>query len=190
MNEIWKDIPGYEGLYQVSNCGNVRSLDRIIKCKNGKIRGYPGVLLKQDSTKDGHKRCRLCNQGCDKHFFVHRLVASAFIENPNNFPIVNHKDENPSNNSVNNLEWCTGKYNVNYGTSIERRTLHTDYQRIRKNQRKQVAQYDLEGNLIKIWSSRKECTEAGFTGTAITRCAQGKRKKHKGYIWKWYCGNM
>ena len=112
MKEIWKDIPEYEGLYQVSNLGNVRSLNynrtgEIKLLKQGNVNGYKVVIL----YKDGKK----------KNYLVHRLVAIAFLPNPNNLPIINHKDENPSNNNVNNLEWCTQAYNTNYGEGIKRR---------------------------------------------------------------------
>ena len=111
---IWKDIPGYEGLYQVSNTGKVRSLN------------YRGTgqtkILKQNITRYGYKTLALCKNGKDKRYFVHRLVAEAFIPNPNNLPYVNHKDEDKTNNAVWNLEWCTHEYNMNYGTINERRS--------------------------------------------------------------------
>ena len=103
--EEWKDIIGYEGLYQVSNLGRVR--------RSGKI-------LKGGYNNKGYHTINLCKKGISKSFFVHRLVAIAFIPNPNNLPIVNHKDENPKNNCIENLEWCTYKYNANYGTARER----------------------------------------------------------------------
>ena len=111
--EIWKDIPGYEGLYQVSNYGNVKSLN---------YRGTKGKhkCLKQNTDKYGYKVVILANHGKYKSYKVHRLVASAFIENPNNYPQVNHLDENPANNNYLNLEWCTAKYNINYGTRNKR----------------------------------------------------------------------
>ena len=112
MKEMWKDIPGYERLYQVSNLGNVRSLNYN---RTGEIK-----LLKQIPDKGGYKTIQLCKNGKPKHCKIHRLVAMAFIPNPNNLPAVNHKDENPSNNNVNNLEWCTIAYNNNYGTKKER----------------------------------------------------------------------
>ena len=112
MDEMWKDIEGYEGLYQVSNTGQAKSL-------NYKGSGE-AKLLKQSTNKQGYKRITLCKNGKTKRYSVHRLVALAFIPNPDNLPIINHKDENPSNNNVNNLEWCTYKYNINYGTARKR----------------------------------------------------------------------
>ena len=109
---IWKDIPGYEGLYQVSNTGQVRSLNYR---QTGKTK-----ILKQHTDKNGYKKVGLSKNGKVKTYAVHRLVAKAFISNPNNLPYVNHKDENPSNNAVWNLEWCDCSYNTSYGTSRER----------------------------------------------------------------------
>lgn len=105
--EVWKDIPGYEGLYQISNIGNIRSLNYN---QTGKVQ-----RLKLDTHK-GYKKLCLYKNGRKKSHRVHRLVALAFIPNPNNLPYINHKDENRANNCVWNLEWCTAKYNTNYGT--------------------------------------------------------------------------
>lgn len=116
IEEIWKDIPGFEGWYQVSNTGKVKSLDRHIE--DGRL--IKGITLSQYSTSQGYKRVALCKSG--KHYkkFVHRLVAEAFVPNPNNFPVINHIDENPENNVCTNIEWCSVKYNVNFGTRAEK----------------------------------------------------------------------
>ena len=108
----WKDIPGYEGLYQVSNIGEIKSL-------NYKQTHKPH-LLSQAKDRDGYFRVVLVKDKQRKNKLVHRLVAEAFIPNPNNLPQVNHKDEQAGNNIVTNLEWCTAKYNVNYGTRNKR----------------------------------------------------------------------
>ena len=103
--EIWKDIENYEGLYQISNFGNIKRNNKILKpFKN--TNGYYQIVL--------YKECK------KKHCLVHKLVANAFIENKNNYKYINHKDENKLNNNINNLEWCTAKYNCNYGTRNER----------------------------------------------------------------------
>jgi hypothetical protein len=119
--EEWRDIEGYEGLYQISNLGSVKSLFRYRVCKNGSFQPIKERLLSPRTDKDGYKEVLLCNNCKRKCFKIHRLVAQAFISNPNNYPVINHKDENPSNNIVENLEWCTVKYNTNYGTTQERR---------------------------------------------------------------------
>lgn len=122
MTEIWKPIKGYEGLYEVSNFGQVRSVDRYVRFgrwgdDQTRLRKSKLLSLKEDF---GHYRVTLFKESKRKLFFVHRLVAEAFIPNPYNLPVINHKDENGHNNRVDNLEWCTVKYNVNYGTSIKR----------------------------------------------------------------------
>lgn len=121
MKEVWKDIPGFENLYQVSNFGNVKVLDRIcnsaIKNNNKVLR--KGKILKQ-YNKRGYLQVSLSKNNKRYYFSVHRLVAMTFIPNPNNLPQINHKDENTLNNCIENLEWCTPKYNCNYGTRNSR----------------------------------------------------------------------
>ena len=107
MKEEWRDIKGYEGRYQVSSFG------RIYSC-------YSGICLKIHTREDGYTRVSLYKNNRYKSFLVHRLVAEAFISNPNNYTQVNHKDENKQNNRVENLEWCTARYNTNYGTHNKR----------------------------------------------------------------------
>ena len=114
--EIWRPVVGYEGLYEVSSYGRVRSLDRY----DGRNRFLKGRILTLHTDKDGYLSAYLCSNSKVKGFLVHRLVAQAFIPNPDNLPIINHKDENPSNDNVDNLEWCTAKYNSNYGTRNDR----------------------------------------------------------------------
>lgn len=113
MNEEWRDIKGYEGLYQVSNLGRVKSL----RDKNNKKRE---LILKPKIMRNGYLKVDLCKNGKQKTFTVHRLVATVFISNPKNFPTVNHKDENKLNNNVSNLEWCTVLYNNCYGTRLKK----------------------------------------------------------------------
>ena len=116
MIEEWRPIEGYEGLYEVSNTGQVRSLDRY----DSMNRFLRGRILRLFTDGLGYLRAQLYSNSKRKSFLVHRLVAQAFIPNPDNLPQVNHRDENPSNDNVDNLEWCDGKYNVNYGTRIDR----------------------------------------------------------------------
>ena len=119
MNEIWKDVVGYEGLYQVSNLGNVRSVERTINMEHPR---YGSAIVKYESkelrgylNERGYRKVCLTKNKHSKIRFVHRLVAEAFIPNPNKLPQINHKDEDKTNNHVDNLEWCTNKYNTNYG---------------------------------------------------------------------------
>lgn len=119
MVEIWKDIKGYEGLYQVSTCGRIKSLARMVPFSNIHTSGYRQLkekILKGGITKDGYNVVTLRKDNIGKIYSIHRLVAETFIPNPNNLPEVNHKDENKVNNHVDNLEWCTHQYNSTCGT--------------------------------------------------------------------------
>ena len=116
IEEIWRSIECYEGLYEVSNTGQVRSLDRYVKGKGKSYRLQKGKMLSPIKNKDGYLQVNLCCNGKYKIFLVHRLVTKTFIPNPDNLPEVNHKDEDKTNNSVDNLEWCDRSYNNNYGT--------------------------------------------------------------------------
>ena len=121
MEEIWKPVKDFEGYYEVSNLGRVRSIDRVIydtirKCD----RLLKGKVLTIRDNGHGYKSVMLCVNHKIYHRYVHRLVAEAFIDNSGNYPYVNHKDENKWNNSSDNLEWCDGSYNNNYGTRTQR----------------------------------------------------------------------
>lgn len=115
MEEIWKPVKGYEGYYEVSNLGRVRSLDRTVIDKGGRHQVKKGCIMKSRPDRQGYIIIALCKNKHYIHKCVHTLVADAFIPNPDNLPQVNHKDEVKSNNVVDNLEWCTPKYNANYG---------------------------------------------------------------------------
>lgn len=168
MVEIWKDIKGYEGLYQVSNLGNIKSL-------NYNRKGI-SKILKQGLEKGGYLRISLSKNKKSKTKAVHRLVAEAFIPNPDNLPQVNHKNEDKTDNNVNNLEWCNVSYNINYGTRTER---------CGKSSNKVVLQFDSENNLIKKWKSTMEASRNGFSSGHISDCCNGKSKTHKGFIWRY-----
>ena len=175
MKEVWKNISGYEGLYQVSNLGRVKSLDRGTRSGRGRY-ARKGQILKPYKNGSGYLRVDLYkNDGTKQRKTIHRLVCEAFLSNPNNLPEINHKDENKENNAVSNLEWCTPKQNCNYGTRTRR---------IAKKKLKPVAQFSPNGELLKIWSSSTECSKHGFDSRQISACCHGKHKTHKGYIWE------
>lgn len=176
--ELWKDISGFEKCYQVSTWGNVRSLDRIVVHNNGKKQRRKGKILKPFADGQGYLRVELKNIA----YSVHRLVAQEFIPNPNNYPEVNHKDENTSNPRRDNLEWCTASYNVNYGTRNNRCSSKTINN---INISKQVYQYDFNGKLINVWPSVAECGRNGFSAKNISQCCVGDKKTHKGYVWSY-----
>lgn len=182
-NEIWKPVVGYQGLYEVSNKGRVRSMNRVTKGRWG-TQSFRGTILKAANRTKGSKNSPFYYQGVNLHkdgksknMNVHRLVAEAFIPNPHNYPIVNHIDENPSNNDVDNLEWCTQKHNQNHGTLPERR---------RQLRHKKVNQYSLDGKFIKQFQSVIEASEAtGLIRTSITNACKGHARTAGGCLWRY-----
>lgn len=162
--EIWKDVKGYEGLYKVSNLGRVKAI------RNNLIR-------KPRAGRHGYLYVNLCKNGVHKTFKIHRLVALHFIENPNNHPMINHKDEIKTNNIVDNLEWCDEKYNVNYGTGLLRRA---------KTQTRKIIQYSIKGEIIKEWNGLREIKEnTGFSQSSISQCCNKKYKTSYGFVWRY-----
>ena len=198
--EEWRDIKGYEGKYQVSNLGRVKSLKN---CK-GNCREK---ILKLRPNKNGYIRIELYIYGKNKKFPVHRLVAAAFIPNPDNYKEVNHKDEDKTNNRVDNLEWCTRKYNANYGTMDKRISEKMKGREFTEEHKKKISEkmkgskhprarkilcvttgeeFNCIKEAIKFYSL-KECTDS-----SITMCCQGKLKsagKHpvtgEKLVWKY-----
>ena len=176
--EIWKDVKDYEGYYQVSNLGRVKSLSR----KKGSVdKGFyisKEIIRKQIKDMAGYPRVELSKENNKKLWAVHRLVAIAFIPNPLNLPFVNHKDETRDNNNVNNLEWCTCEYNNNYGNRNKKQSL---------TKGKRVYQYTLEMKLVKKWISIAECGRNDFCHSSVRDCCRGKTKTniYKGYIWSY-----
>ena len=161
MIEIFKDIEGYENLYQISNLGNVKSLG------NGNSNNSKEKILKPTKDKKGYLTVDLYKDGKRKIYKVHRLVAKVFIENPNNLPQVNHKDEDKTNNAVENLEFCDAKYNINYGTRNEK-----------------ISKQLMCLETGKIYTSTREVQkQLGFSHSNISRCCNGKLKQAYGYTW-------
>lgn len=192
--EVWKDIQGYEGLYQVSNFGRVRSLDKKVKCRGGKYRLVKGRIMQPVHSGANYSAINLYK---DKHHhmqYVHRLVAKAFIPNPNGYLEINHKDENKDNNNVSNLEWCDRIYNNNYGThnartSKTRKSAPKYAKQSIRNGRKQskpVIQLTLDGKTINEYPSVAEAgRQNGFKKCAIANCCCGRQKTSYGFIWRY-----
>jgi len=154
--EVYKDIKNYEGLYMVSNCGNVKSLKS-------------GCVMKQRYDKYGYKRIGLRKDGKLSTFFIHRLVAEAFIDNPFGLPCINHIDEDKENNNFDNLEWCSQKYNVNYGNRNSK---------IARTKCKPILCVDTG----KIFTSIKNASKAmQLNASCISSVCNGKARHHKGY---------
>ena len=182
--EEWRKVDGFPN-YEVSSFGNVRGKDRIVMRKGTPAR-IKGQQLKQHETR-GYYRVVLYfgNRNAHKEFHVHRLVASAFVPNPNGLPCINHKDENKMNNHVSNLEWCTYKYNSNYGTAIDRRVQRQDWLSIAEKQSTPVEQLNADGTRVKLWPSMMECErQTGMTSSGISRCCSGYLKTYRGYKWR------
>lgn len=176
--EIWRSIKGYEGLYEVSNCGNVRSVDRIVTYSDGRKRLWKGHFLKLVLRANGYLMCCLSRNGRSVNELIHRLVAQAFIHNPNNLPVINHKDENKTNNHVSNLEWCTTKYNINYGTGIQRSA---------EKKLKPVLQIDKETNevIAEYYSLKEASIRTRFHKANISACCREQIKTAYGFKWKY-----
>lgn len=166
--EEWKDVEGYEGRYQISNCGRVKSTcrkkERLLKpllTENG----YQYVMLQDDKGKHHKKK-------------IHRLVAEAFLANKMYLPEVNHISEIKTYNEVWDLEWCTKKYNLMYGNRNRK---------IADTLSKPIAQYTLKGTLVRIWKSMMDAQRVkGYNAGGICNCCKGKRKSAYGYVWKYY----
>jgi hypothetical protein len=188
MQEEWRDIKGYEGLYQVSSLGRVRSVDRTIQQKRKNTtnkRNIKGKILKLWKAVD-YLHVTLSNEGKIKAPFVHKLVADAFVDNPLNLPHVNHKDENKINNNCSNLEWCTQKYNRNYGTGEERRVKSfISSVESHKRSRRPVLQIDEMGNVVNRYFALNQVRNDGFSPSCVYQCCAGQRKTHKGYRWQY-----
>lgn len=172
--EIWKDIKGWEGLYQVSNLGRVRSLPK------GGHKETITMNCGHDSC--GYFQAKLSAKGVQKSYKVHRLVALAFIPNPKKYKEINHKDENKENNEVTNLEWCDRSYNLNYGSYPSNMRLKMTN---RKDKSKHVCQYTKDGKYIRDWVSSKEVErQCGYNRSNICACCRGTRRYAYGFVWK------
>ena len=163
-NEVWRDVLGFEGIYQVSNKGNIFSVDRIVRGKK-----WGGRTLKPRPHRNGYLQVELYKNSIRKKKYIHRLVAEAFLPNPNGFPEINHKDEIKTNNCVENLEWCTRKYNNNYGTKIERLS-------------KKVSAVDIETGEVLTFNSIREAGRKGYTRKCVSLACRGVYKNSNGKL--------
>lgn len=172
MKEVWKTIEGYEGLYEVSSLGRVRSLNYNRKSE---------TKLLSIANHNGYLRICLSKNNEKTNLFIHRLVAKTFIPNPENKRQVNHIDGDKTNNNVNNLEWTTPSENIKHAINMGLLPKLLPYKRKYK-----VIQYDLNGNIIKIWDSAKEVKKAlNISNSQISKCAKGRLKTVHNYIWRY-----
>lgn len=178
MGEIWKDISGYEGKYAISSYGNIIALNY-----NREKRAQNRIPRKD---KGGYLYVNLWKNGISKTFKIHRLVAEAFLPNPNNLPQINHKDENKTNNSVFNLEWCSPSYNSKYGNH-SRKVLDSHKKNNSPKAEKSVAKCSKDGDILDIYISISEAArQTGINRECIRDTCIGKQKTCRGYIWRYY----
>lgn len=185
--EEWHPVVGWEGKYWVSSFGRVKGTRGMLKPQKVPRTGYLQVSLEKGRRKDGTRVA--------KYALVHRLVAQAFIPNPNGYPQVNHKDECRTNNNLDNLEWCTPKYNMHYNNGMERRRAKIDYYskaRIKHahelgiSASKAVAQLTTNGKLVKIYySSREASRQTGIDGAHIREVVNNKTNRRTAGGYKW-----
>lgn len=179
MNEIWKDIPGYDGLYKISNLGNIQSIQFNHSNMTKPLKFY---------DKSGYNRVTLYNKNGHRKVLIHRIVATVFIPNPSNKPIVNHKDGNKLNNCVDNLEWVTHKENVNHAINNNLRPKINckcpRYTGKENPQSKPLLQLTMDGKVVKEWENSVIASkELNYSFASIRRCARGERNTYKGYKW-------
>lgn len=188
VKEIWKDINGYDGYYQISNLGRIKSLPK----KRNNNNGYyiqKEMILKNHLNNKGYQYVYL-SIPIKKKYYVHRLVGIAFIPNPFKKPYINHIDCNPLNNNMKNLEWCTPQENTDHMVSLKRNIRDENWfkrqAKARKKQFKKVIGTKINGNEVIIFNSMQEAQRNGFNAGGISECCSGKRKFHKGYLWRLY----
>ena len=189
--ETWKDIQGYEGLYQVSDLGRVRSQKRIVK-RSGKTMTLQGTMLKPQKCTNGYLCVTLSKDGDTRQFLIHRLVAKTFM--PIGIGEVNHIDENKENNTLSNLEWLSHKANINHGTCIERRTKNSDFSglnnpmfgrsRSQSPRAKGIAQMDMNGNIVARYACIIDAAEAmNCSVSSIRNALKGRTSHCRNFKW-------
>lgn len=179
--EVWKSVPGYEGFYEASNYGRVRSIFRRFRNKAGRLCDFHSQIIKVIITKSGYCSVSLSKEGNTRSHRLHKVVLESFCVRPFGKEQINHKDENKHNNCLTNLEFCTAKYNSNYGTKIERfRRKNTNNPKHSKS----ILQYTPEGKLVAEYPSIKEAWRMTGVDTRSISCAcNGHHLTSCGYVW-------
>ncbi len=191
MEEQWKDVAGYDGYYQVSSCGRIKSVERYVQDRFGIKAPYriPEKILKPKHKRGGYLQVNLSMHGRAHPYSIHRMVAEAFIPNPDHLPTVNHKNEDKTDNRVENLEWCSQAYNNEYGTRTERSQMN-------QKQRRNVRMLSLDGEILRIFPTcfsaaryitgepKGKSLRVRVTDNNIRRACRLQRHKAYGYRWE------
>lgn len=177
FREEWRDIKGYEGLYQASNYGRVRSMDRTCKFIKSRTQIKKGRILKHGVLKNGYCFVILVKKTSKKLLYIHRLVAEAFIPNPKNLPEVNHKDENKANNAASNLEWCSHRHNINCYWNCRNR---------KKSGKRRILMFDGNHKLGTYYINQNEASaDLNISKKTIRDNMYGIHKSRYGYSFEW-----
>jgi len=185
-NEVWKEVKGYEGLYEVNNYGVIRSVKRKHKSKGGKLQNCPSIKLKPIIDVYGYHTCSLSKEGKQVRVRIHRIVAQSFIPNPENKTQVNHKNGLKYDNSVENLEWNTCKENAVHSFKVLGRKsgMFGKFGKCNPNS-KPIYKIDNNGNVVKRFDCLIDVKNEGYNISNVSQCAVGRIKKAHGYIWKY-----
>jgi hypothetical protein len=191
MVERWKPVTGF-GIYEISDHGNIRSIDRLSRNWVGEF-PVKGTMLRQQHNNRGYRYVRLWKDGSQVKKYVHRLVAEEFIPNPNNLPQINHLDNNPDNNHVSNLEWCTHEQNMKWSEAQGRAVWS---EKAKQNARKGwermwvpvVGENVITGEVLRF-ANLNDTKKSGFQPSCVCNCCKGLRKVHKGYRWSYEVNN-
>ena len=181
--EVWKDVEGYEGIYQASNLGRVKSLSRLIEYKDGRSYTSKEKLMSPVLNSDGYPHTRFNVSGRGKSVKIHRLVAQAFVDNPHGYVEVNHIDEDKSNNHYTNLEWCTRKENMNHGTIKERTRNHPNIVKRLEESKVAIIGIHIETEKEIRFESISEADKNGFPRRNVGAAITGYDKSCRGYVW-------
>ncbi len=189
-NEVWKQSRFKN--YLVSNYGRIKSLRRVFCPEKPETyfykRSYPERIVRMQRNKYGYITYRFSKEGKLHNGLIHQIVAEAFVQNPNNLPCVNHKNEDKSDNRVDNLEWCSASYNSNYGTCQQRRA--DSVREMRRNREIRIDQYTIDGNFVRHYSKKGEIDDAGYCLKTILRVCRKRQELSNGFVWRFTGDNF
>lgn len=186
--EVWKSIPGYEGLYKVSDSGRIHKASRMVIRRNGHPQRFHGQMLKPQKNNHGYLYVHLIDKnGEKKKMYIHRAVALAFLQKPEGCDYVDHIDNNPGNNCVKNLQWVTHRENMRLSIERGRKVYSDEWKRQQsgEDRMRAVIATDIKTKEERCFRSLKSAEKEGFASSNICKCCIGERKYHKGYYWRY-----